>query len=204
MIIVYDTVLEIIGYVSSAIVLISFLMSSALKLRLINVVGAGIFTVYATLTHSYPTAVMNLCIVLIDIYYLIRLNRHETLFSILPASVDGKYLAAFLKFYEDDIRKYFPDFKAEQHNADIVYFVHCNMVTAGILLGKDLGNNTVEIVADYSTPAFRDCSVGKFLYKKLPAYGVKTLTCTNVAGKHDKYMTKMGFVNRDGVFVKEL
>lgn len=200
----YETILEVIGYISSAIVLVSFLMSSAFKLRLINLVGAGIFTVYAALTHSYPTAIMNLCIVIIDIYYLVRMSRHDTLFSILPASVDGKYLAAFLKFYENDIQKYFPSFKAEAHGADIVYFVHCNMITAGVLLGKDKGDGTIEIVADYSTPAFRDCSVGKFLYKKLPDHGVNTLTCSNVAGNHDKYMTKMGFVNRGGTFVKEL
>ncbi len=200
----YQTILEIVGYVSSAIVLISFAMSSALKLRVINIIGAGIFTIYATLTHSYPTAVMNFCIVLTDIYFLIKLTRHDTLFSILPATGDEKYLEAFLKFYESDIQKYFPHFKAEENNANVAYFVHCNMVTAGVLLAKDLGNGTLEIVADYSTPTYRDCSVGKFLYEKLPSYGVRKLVCSNVAGHHDKYMAKMGFKAEKGSYIKEL
>lgn len=201
-----ETVLEIVGYVSSAIVLVSFLMSSAVKLRLINAVGAAIFTVYAFLTHSYPTAVMNLCIVIIDVYYLVKLTRNSTLFSIFPVTNKGQYLSAFLKFYEADIQRYFPGFQVENYDADTAYFVHCNMVTAGVLLGKHREDGTLEIVADYSTPTYRDCSVGKYLYRRLPAFGIKRLVCAHnqVASNHDKYMGKMGFRCEDGVFIKEL
>lgn len=199
-----DTVLEIIGYISSAIVLISFLMSSVLKLRLINLVGAGIFTIYAFLTKSYPTAVMNLFITLIDVYYLVKLTRHNTLFSILPSRMDSQFLDAFLNFYHDDIVKYFPSLDATRSKADVAYFVHCDMVTAGLILGKDMGDGTMEVLLDYSTPTYRDCSVGKYLYRKLPGFGYKKLVCTNSGELHEKYLKKMGFAPRANSFVKEL
>ena len=48
-------IVELIGYFSSLLVLVSFLMTSVIRLRIVNSVGAIIFTVYATiivLSHS--------------------------------------------------------------------------------------------------------------------------------------------------------
>ncbi|UCG22985.1 MAG: YgjV family protein [Chloroflexota bacterium] len=61
---------EIIGYVASVLVAISLMMSSILKLRVINLFGALLFTIYGLLIGAYPVAVMNLFIALIDLYYL--------------------------------------------------------------------------------------------------------------------------------------
>lgn len=66
---------EIMGYIGSALVLISFLMTSVVKLRVINAAGGMIFAVYAMIIRSYPTALMNCCLVLINIYYLVRLKK---------------------------------------------------------------------------------------------------------------------------------
>lgn len=67
--------IELMGYLGSALVVISMLMTSANRLRIINATGAGIFTLYAWMIHSYPTALMNFAIVLIDIYNLFRLHK---------------------------------------------------------------------------------------------------------------------------------
>ena len=61
---------EIIGYFASVLVAISLMMSSILKLRVINLLGAALFTLYGLLIGAYPVAVMNFFIVLIDLYYL--------------------------------------------------------------------------------------------------------------------------------------
>ena len=50
---------ELVGYIGSMLVLISFLMTSVVKLRIINAVGGTIFAVYAMIIQSYPTALMN-------------------------------------------------------------------------------------------------------------------------------------------------
>ena len=67
--------IELVGYLGSVLVVVSMLMTSVVRLRVINSVGAGIFTVYALIIQSYPTALMNFCLVVINIYNLIRISR---------------------------------------------------------------------------------------------------------------------------------
>ena len=51
--------IEMVGYAGSVLVVISMLMTSVVKLRVVNMTGAVIFTVYALLIRSYPTALRN-------------------------------------------------------------------------------------------------------------------------------------------------
>ena len=70
-----NSFIEMIGYLGSSLVLVSFLMASVAKLRIVNSIGSVIFTIYAFIIHSYPTAIMNICLVLINIYYLVKLSN---------------------------------------------------------------------------------------------------------------------------------
>ena len=98
-----NTIYEIIGYVSTVLVLVSFLMASVVKLRIINTIGSGIFVIYALLIGSYPTAILNLGIVSINIYFLVRLLRAEKLTTMLPINTDNAYLKEFMTFYGADM-----------------------------------------------------------------------------------------------------
>ena len=69
--------IEMIGYLGSILVLVSMLMSSVVKLRVINTIGSGIFAAYALMIHSYPTALMNGALVGINIYNLVKLNQRD-------------------------------------------------------------------------------------------------------------------------------
>jgi len=75
-------VYEIIGYVASLLVAVSLMMRSVLKLRIINLLGAAAFTLYGLLIDAYPVAVMNLFIVLIDLYYLREFITSKGYFSL--------------------------------------------------------------------------------------------------------------------------
>src|SRR4028119_64267 len=91
-------VLEIMGYVASVLVAVSLMMSSILRLRLINLVGSAAFTVYGVLIHAYPVAVVNLIIVLINLYYLRQMLGSREYFKLLRVQPGSEYLAAFLDF----------------------------------------------------------------------------------------------------------
>lgn len=71
---------EIIGYTASALVAISLMMSSIVKLRVINLIGAALFTLYGLLIGAYPVAVLNFTIVLIDLYYLREIIKSKVYF----------------------------------------------------------------------------------------------------------------------------
>jgi uncharacterized protein with PQ loop repeat len=66
-------IVDIIGYIASAVVLISFLMKNIKKLRVINTIGCLIFIVYGVLLNfSIPIILTNSVIVGINIYFLIK------------------------------------------------------------------------------------------------------------------------------------
>ena len=72
---------------------------------------------------------------------------------------------------------------------------------AGILLGRG-EDGKLDTALDYSTPAYRDCSVGAFLLDNLQ--GVSAVRYANAEPSHVAYLQKLGFVEKDGVWEKTL
>lgn len=195
--------IEMIGYLGSALVVVSMLMSSVVKLRIVNTVGSGIFAAYALMIHSYPTALMNVCLVGINLYNLAKLRRKDRNYDLLEGTGEDCLLRYLLKYYREDISRYFPSW--EDMEADRAYIVCCGGTPAGILLGTDAGQGAVRVALDYSTPAYRDCSIGAYLYDKLPSRGIHTLIAgEDQSQEHAAYLIRMGFIKKDGLYVKEL
>jgi hypothetical protein len=189
-----ETILQLVGYFSTLLVLVSFLMTSVVKLRLVNLVGSGIFVVFALLTKSYPTAIMNIGICAINIYFLIRLMKAKRLTTMLPIELDNAYLKEFLKLYKEDIRTYFPSFNTEDPGANTAYFVYYDMDPVGLIMGNKAQDGALDVLLDYTTPKYRDASVGRFLYPKLlDEEDFSALEVRNVSAKHEGYLKKIGF-----------
>ena len=196
--------IELIGYLGSALVVVSMLMSSVVKLRVVNTIGSAIFAAYALLIHSYPTALMNACLVGINVYNLVRLNQKDRAYDLTEAAPRDGLLGYLLDHYREDIRTYFPGFTGTEEG-DRAYVVFCGGDPAGLLLGTDAGQGTLNVRLDYSTPTYRDCSIGTYLYAKLPSKGVRTLVFAGEESKdHAAYLTKMGFVKENGAYIKRL
>lgn len=65
-------IVEWIGYIAMAVVLVSFLMKSITKLRIVNASGALLFVVYGFLLQplSKPIIITNVVIFCIHLYYI--------------------------------------------------------------------------------------------------------------------------------------
>ena len=189
-----DTVLQVVGYFSTVLILISFLMTSVLKLRLVNLIGSAIFVVFAFLTKSYPTAIMNVGLCIINIYFIIRLLRSKRLTLMLPISLDSAYLRAFEELYREDIHRYFPGFDPNASAADTAYFVYYDMDPAGLTMGRRKEDGSLDLLLDYTIPKYRDASVGRFLYPHLLGEeGFTALEFRAPTAYHEKYLKKVGF-----------
>ena len=198
------TMVELIGYAGSALVVISMLMTSVVRLRVINLIGSAIFTVYALIIKSYPTAAMNLFLVGINVYHLLRLLKDQKQYDLIKTDTGDAYVRYILDRHMDDIRKWFPDFSAARV-ADVAYLVSCDSNPAGVFLGKTFGDGEVEVLLDYSTPVYRDTSEGRFLYDRLPAEGIMKLVFKGNAPEHVGYMEKVGYrKNEKGEYVLSL
>lgn len=67
-----ETTIEYIGYAAMAFIGISFLMKDIRTLRLLNLIGAGIFIYYGILLSQPPIYLLNSFIVLVNLYYLFQ------------------------------------------------------------------------------------------------------------------------------------
>lgn len=197
---------EIIGYVGSGLVLISMLMRSVVRLRIINLAGSIIFSVYALIIKSYPTAVMNICLAGINIYYLFKLSKPVRHFSVYEDRPDSAWVTWLLNHYREDIARHFPDFHADALAAadTRVFVVLQESEAAGLLIGRTDGD-CLQVSLDYATPVYRDCSVGTTLYAALPGCGIKSLRLAHASQEHVPYLRRMGFdVQADGSAQKTL
>lgn len=64
--------LEIFGYIGTAFVILSMMMSSVTKLRLLNITGSVISAIYSVISSAWPIAVMNIVLIIINTAHLIN------------------------------------------------------------------------------------------------------------------------------------
>ena len=199
-----QVIFEIIGYVGSAFVLASFLMASVVRLRVINSVGCVVSVAYGLLIHAYPTVIMNAALLLINIFFLLRMSRQRSAdYHADRANADDEFLRWFLTAHAEDIRKYFPSF-AGAEGCNYIRFAYCGDKAAGLLMGDLSGDGALRITLDYTTPEYRDLSVGSWLFDSLAAEGVRRAVVAVPTREHDKYMQKMGFAREGEAWVKRL
>jgi len=191
---------EVIGYAGSALVLVSLLMTSIVKLRVINAVGCIVFSTYAFVIHSIPTAVMNVALFVIDVFFLVRILSSKANLSYVRVSADNPFVGHFCEQFSEDIIQYFDT--ADISEADLVLVVFDNETVAGVLAGITEGDR-LRLIIDYTTQQYRDCKVGAYLYEKL-ADSYRELIYSGSNEKHIAYCRKTGYTERNGEFVKSL
>lgn len=198
-------IIEIFGYIGSTLVVVSMLMSSVVKLRVINTIGSVISGTYALIIASLPLALMNFCLIVINVYNLFKLLKSEQKYDLIIGQSEDAFVRYFLERYCEDIKRYFPGFDMDKFGEKKAYLVCCDGNPAGILLGEENRPNVIDIMIDYSIPAYRDCSVGTYLYSKLSAKGIHTLLfAQRESDKHVSYMYKMGFCKEKDTYIKKL
>lgn len=111
-------IIELAGYLGSVLVVVSMLMSSVVKLRIINTAGSIISATYALIIQSYPLALMNICLIIINIYNLARLLRSNEPYDLVDVKTDDIFLTYFLHYYQQDIQNFFPAARSLLSSAD--------------------------------------------------------------------------------------
>lgn len=199
-----DMIIEIFGYIGSILVVVSMLMSSIVKLRVINTVGSIISGIYAVIVGAIPLALMNTALIIINIINLVKLMKPSQAYELVETTADNSLAEYFLSRYDDDIKACFPDYSKEAAAGRKAYVVCCDGNMAGILIGEE-NDGVFDAFIDYSSPIYRDCSVGTYLYSRL---GKEKLTVLKFSGKlskiHESYLDKMGFVKENDSYLKKL
>ncbi len=196
---VNETLVEVIGYLGSGLVILSLLQKSILRLRTIGLVASLTFLIYSVSIEAYPIAVVNIVAASIHLYYLRKLVRLKSeVFTILRLRPDGRYLRYFLDFYEDDIAtRYQPDFVYEPAPDVIAVFMLRDMVPAGLLVARLHGGSSFEVLLDYVIPQYRDFKLANWLYSEDSGITRETgsrVAWTRVTTQDQRdYFTRIGF-----------
>jgi hypothetical protein len=189
---------EWLGYLASILIALSLMMRSVLRLRLINLAGAIVFTGYGLWIEAYPVAVVNGFIIFIDLYYLLEMRKTREYFQPLQVSHDNAYLQQFLAYYAEDIKKFFPGFSWHAEDAqDRYYFILRDMVPAGLVALSADEHNRLWVKLDYAIPGYRDFKTGRYVFsqqstmlKNQKHQGIYTITESTV---HAHYLKKIGY-----------
>jgi hypothetical protein len=192
---------EIIGYAASILVAVSLMMSKIVTLRIINLVGAALFSLYGILIQSIPVAAMNGFIVLVNLYYLFQMYHDREFFKLLRVSEHNVYLHEFIRFFLPEIKKFQPDFTYKNNSNDLSLFVLRDMIPAGVMIGS-INDNVLSVKLDFVRPEYRDFKIGQFLFHDNQHFfaeqGINVVESQAGNGEHAQYLEKMGFTPDEG------
>lgn len=187
--------IEIFGYAGSVLVAISLMMSSIVKLRIINLIGAVVFSTYGFIIGALPVGFLNGFIALVDVYYIIEIFSTKEYFRVLEVQHDSEYLKYFLEFHAEEIKKFIPTFSFQPSEHWIVLFVLRDTVPAGLVCAEYHDEDHLFINLDYAMPGYRDLKVGKYVFPKIfERRKVKKIYSEPGNSKHEQYLRRIGFV----------
>ena len=193
--------LELFGYAASLIIAGSLMMSSLLRLRIINLVGASSFAIYGLLIHAYPVAVLNSLIVCVNIFHLRRMLRAKKFYALLPLKPDSDFLAYFLEFYRADIQRILPDFKYQPVANQVTLGILHDCEPVGVFIAEQKSGGVLRVTLDFVIPNYRDLHIGKFLFVEQAEYfrelGIKEISITPRTKEFGTYLVEVGFEPTD-------
>lgn len=67
-----NILIELFGYIGTILVVVSMMMTSVTKLRVVNMCGSVISAIYAAICGTWPIVVMNVSLFLINGFHLVR------------------------------------------------------------------------------------------------------------------------------------
>jgi len=179
------------------LVAVSLMMSSLVKLRWINLVGATAFATYGWLVEAHPVMIVNGFIAVVNVVYLLRMKRLREYFTLMPIRrAENSYLLGFLKFHDADLRQYFPNFDLGALVEPKIAFILRNMNAAGVVIYEESGSD-IKLHLDYVLPSYRDMRCAHFFMEEMAtewqSRGVVRILSPVAGPAHRKYLLRLGY-----------
>ncbi len=198
---------EWIGYGASALILISMMMASVLKLRVINLLGSILFVAYGIIIQAYPVVFMNGCIAVVNVWYIVHIrNEGHKAWHVLEVCSGQAFIQAFFKKNKKALRMQLPAFTPGEVQFGACWVLIKGMRIAGIFCGKYEGDHTLMVQADFISKDFQDLNMQGFMYSRdniqqLKDKGLTRLVAQPQSQEHKRYLEDMHFVAVEGGLV---
>jgi hypothetical protein len=197
---------ELVGYAGSALVVASLAMTSVVRLRVLSLLGSLTFLAYGGLIGSVPIVITNGAIIALNAWFLRNeLGLHRDL-GVSPIAPDAPFLADFLQFHLDDIRRFQPGFTQPGPGAYCLLLLRDGL-PAGAVVGHQDGEE-LHIALDYVLRPYRDSRLGTWLFGRgssvFRASGISRLVTHPGNEAHRGYLERVGFRSEGDHYVLEL
>ena len=205
--------LEVVGWIGSILVVVSLTQARVLRFRWMNLVGSAIATAYNAIVGIWPFVAMNGAICLINIYWLVKLNRERhsaAVYETVPVAPDDAYLRHLLQVNAADIAQSAPNFSVDGLDGRcLARLVLRGDETVGAVIVRPDSNDEhkAEVLLDWVNARYRDFTPGEFVYRQSGVFAEDGLTRLRVANPPEtehRYLTRMGFRPSDDGWVLDL
>lgn len=187
----------LVGYLASALVVLSLTMRSILRLRLIGLAGSTGFLVYGLLIGAFPIVITNGVIMGIHLWFLRKLLGKTEIFSLLRVRPESAYLGAFLAFHAGEIQRFQPGFSFAPSDEARIWFILRDLLPAGLFITEPHPDGSFEVTLDYAIPQYRDLKLGTWVYTgpsgMFDEDDPPVLWMRSWSEEHDRYLQRMGF-----------
>lgn len=203
--------LEIIGWAGSALVVVSLTQARVLRFRVLNLVGAVLATGYNAVLGIWPFVAMNGVIAVIDVYWLVRLQRERhdaAAYEVVEVDPTDTYLAYVLGVHMPDIRTFQPTFGWDPDVLGrLAFLVLRGDETVGVVVVRDVGLGVGQVEIDYVTKRFRDFTPGEFVYRRSGVFaqaGFRRLVAPPDIADPQDYFARVGFRPEGRTWVRDV
>lgn len=196
-----STVLEIIGWIGSILVVWSLTLGRVLRFRWMNLTGSLIAAIYNGIIAVWPFMAMNAVIVLINIFWLTKLyrERHDAaVYEVVEVTAGDGYLRRVLDVHAADIKATYPGFdpaKLSEGNRH-AWLVVKGDETVGVTVVRDDGAGEGVVELDWVSPRFRDFTPGEFVHRRsgiFEALGLQRVVVERPGKQDVDYLRRVGF-----------
>ncbi len=190
------SVVEVVGYLASILVVASLAMTSVVRLRVVSLVGSVVFVAYGALLPSIPIIITNAAVAGLNIWFLRKEFAPNRDLGAVPIEPDAPFLLDFLRSHAADIAGIHPGFDAPA-SGDFVLVLTRDGLPAGALVGTPEGR-TLRLRLDYVMQAYRDSRIGTWLYGRgarvFTSAGFDRIVAPADSELARTYLERMGFV----------
>lgn len=196
--------LEIVGWLGSALLVVSLLQTRVMRFRVLNAAASAVLIGYNLAIQVWPMVGLNVVLVGINawvVWGLLRRRHDARAYDVVPLGVDEPFLAHLLTRHAEDIAAHNRGSEAVLAQARHAFVVTSGDDLVGVVLSREgRAPDEQQVVLDYVLPPYRDFTPGEFVYRPAGPFasmGARRVVASPGMMRSEKYLSAVGF-RREG------
>lgn len=199
----YKILIEIFGYIGTLLVIISMMMTSITKLRIVNIIGSAITVIYSLIYNTWPIVVMNSCLIMINVFHLIKQYSNNKTFKIIKSNNIDQGLSLYFEYNKNKIMPLFSKFLNDINENFTVYTLYKDYKIIGFIIGTQKFN-IFDIDSMFFSSGYKNILNKNFLLECIKKDNINAFLLKTYNKKCIKKIKRIGFIEYEDTLIKYL